>query len=123
MRSDPTLKRWYRKINAKYFENQLPNNVCVRWAEPEEDDEENWEDKYFGSADVANDGRHKYEIIMSRKLNKKAAVRLTTLAHEMVHIATELKDDHGPVFSAWHMRLTARGFFTKGALRKGLTIF
>jgi hypothetical protein len=122
VKSDRTLKRWYNFINRKFFLDELPSNVCVRWSN-DEDDEDGFEEKYFGLAQLAEDGRHKYEIVMSRKMNIPAATRLTSLAHEMCHVATELRDDHGPVFSAWHMRLTARGFFEKGACRKGLTVF
>lgn len=122
MKSDRTLKRWYNFINHNFFLDELPSNVCVRWSN-DEDDEEGFEEKYFGLAQLAVDGRHKYEIVMSRKMNAPAATRLTSLAHEMVHIATELRDNHGPVFSAWHRKLTARGFFEKGSCRKDLTIF
>jgi hypothetical protein len=124
MRSNPALKRWYRTINKKYFDSKLTNNVCVRWANDDDDgDVSRFEEKVFGWADRADDGYHEYVIVMSKKLNKAEPTKLTTLAHEMCHIATELRDEHGPAFSAWHEHLTARGFFTKGALRKGLTIF
>lgn len=122
MRSDTTLKKYYKLINKKFFENQLPNNVCIRWAN-EEEDEEGFEEKYFGVADYAADGYHKYVIIMSRGLNRPVSTRMSTLAHEMIHIATELRDNHGPAFDKWHKTLTERGLFKKGALRKGLTLF
>jgi SprT-like family len=120
MQSDPTLKKWYRFLNKKFFSNQLTNNVCVRWSN--EDDEESFEEKYFGVADKGIDG-HEYEIVMSRELNHSASVRMATLAHEMIHIATELKDNHGPAFELWRQTLSDRGLFKKGAVRKGLTLF
>jgi hypothetical protein len=123
MRSDPTLRNWYRIINRRFFDSQLPNDVCVRWAEDSEEDDERWEEKYFGSADKARDGRHSYVIVMSRKLNIPASTRLITLCHEMCHIATELKDNHGPAFEYWRQYIADRGIFKKNALRKGLTIF
>lgn len=123
MKSDPTLKKWYRRINKKFFENQLPNNVCVRWAEGFEEDDANWEDKYFGSADKVDNDAHSYEIVLSRVKNEAASIRMLTLAHEMCHIATDCKDDHGPVFEEWRQYISDRGFFKKGAVRKGLTIF
>jgi hypothetical protein len=122
LRSDKTLKKWYRTINRRFFENKLPDDVCVRWSEEDEDGEE-FEERYFGIADRANDGYHSYVIVMSRGLNRPAVTRLSTLAHEMIHIATELRDDHGPAFAKWHQTLTDRGFFKKGALRRGLTLF
>ena len=124
MRSNTSLKAWYRKINHKFFENQLTDNVCVRWANEDDDGEvAKFEEKFFGWADKADDGRHEYVIVLSKKLNKPLSSRLTTLAHEMVHVATSLHDNHGPAFSKWHEHLTAKGFFEKGSLVKGLTIF
>jgi hypothetical protein len=123
MKSDPTLKKWYRLINKKFFDSKLPKDVCVRWAEPFEDHDERWEEKYFGSADAAKDGAHSYVIVMSRIKNTAASVRMLTLAHEMCHVATECKDDHGPAFEEWRQYIGDRGFFKKGAVRKGLTIF
>ena len=121
MQSDPTLKKWYKYINKKFFHNELTNKVCVRWSN--EDDEDQFEEKYFGTADKANDGYHEYEIVMSRELNKSASTRMATLAHEMIHVATELRDNHGPVFERWRQTLSDRGLFKKGAVRKGLTLF
>ena len=121
MRSDPTLKKHYNFINKKFFLNELPRNVCVRWSN-EEDDEGGFEDKYFGIAEYAKDGYHKYEIVMSRKMNLPASSRMLTLVHEMIHIATALKDNHGPVFEAWWGVLYDRGILKKGAIRKGITI-
>lgn len=96
--------------------------MCVRWAD-EDEDGEGFEERYFGVADRANDGYHSYVIIMSRVLNRPAMTRFSTLGHEMIHVATELRDNHGPAFAKWHQILTDRGFFKKGALRKGLTLF
>src|SRR6266436_4479464 len=124
MRSDPTLKKWYKKINKRFFDNQLTNNVCVRWAnEDDTDEDERCEEKYAGWANFSEEGPHKYIIVISRDLKKSKCTRLHTLIHEMCHLATDLKDEHGPAFSAWHEHLTARGIFKKGALLKGLTIF
>jgi hypothetical protein len=124
MRSNPALKSWYRKINKKFFDNQLTNNVCVRWANEDDDGEvSKFEEKFFGWADVADDGKHEYVIVLSKKLNVPKSTRLTTLAHEMVHVATNLRDNHGEAFSEWHKVLTEKGFFEKGKLVKGLTIF
>jgi len=125
MRSDPVLKRWYKKINKRFFDNQLTNNVCVRWTNEEDDGEQgvNCEDKFFGWADKANDNYHDYVIVLSRKMCKPISSRLLTLSHEMCHIASELKDAHGPVFEGWRQHIGDRGIFKKGALVRGLTIF
>lgn len=124
VKSDPTLKRWYKTINKRFFDNQLTNNTCVRWANEEDNEEEDrCEEKYRGWADKAQDATHKYVIVLSRDLKKDAFLRYNTLVHEMIHLATELKDDHGKVFSEWHEHLTEKGLFKKGVFRKGWTLF
>lgn len=122
MRSDRTLKKYFNLINKKFFDGQLPDSTCVRWLDPDED-EIKLEDKLFGYADKANDGYHKYQIVLSRKLNGPASSRMTTLAHECIHVFLELKDDHGPAFERVRQMLSDRGIYRKGAVIKGLTIF
>ncbi len=125
MRSDPTLKQWYRKINKKFFDNQLTNNVCVRWAnEEDEEEEERCEEKYFGWCVPADDGVHEYLIVLSNtRCREVMSNKLLTLAHEMCHIATQLKDNHGAAFEFWRQYIADRGIFKKHALVKNLTIF
>jgi hypothetical protein len=124
MRSNPSLKSWYRKINKKFFDNQLTNNVCVRWANDEDDGEvARCEEKFFGWVDKSSDGRHEYVIVLSKKLCGPKSTRLLTLSHEMCHLASDLRDDHGPVFEQWRQYIGDRGIFKKGALVRGLTIF
>lgn len=123
MRSDPTLKRWYRFLNKKFFNNELTNQVCVRWMNDDDETKEyRCHERYFGWAEIA-EGRHQYVIVLSRLKNPGNTAKLATLVHEMCHIATGLRDDHGPAFSEWHESLTARGLFRKGAVLKGLTLF
>jgi hypothetical protein len=123
MRSDRTLRKWYRQLNRRFFGNQLPDDVCVRWADDTEEREAKWEEKYFGWADPAYDGRHRYVIIMSRRKITSLSLKAATLAHEMCHIATDLKDDHGPAFEQWRQYIGDRGIFKKHAVYKGLTLF
>ena len=120
--SDPTLKRYYNRINKRFFLGELPNNVCVRWLDSEEDDA-NLEDKLFGYADKASDGYHKYQIVMSRTMCGPASSRMTTLIHEMIHVYTGMRDDHGPAFEKARQMLSDRGIYKKGAVIRGLTIF
>jgi hypothetical protein len=122
VKSDRTLLKHYQTINRKFFDGQLPDSTCVRWLS-EDEDETNLEDKLFGYAALANDGRHKYQIVLSRKMNGPASTRFTTLVHECIHIATGLRDDHGPAFEKVRQMLSDRGVYKKGALIKGLTIF
>lgn len=126
MKSDPTLLRWYRKINKHFFEGACSDRVCVRWATRDDEKEESkCEDKYLGWADkLEDDPHHDFLIVLSRKLNKDSwNVRISTLVHEMCHIATNLKDDHGDAFEQWRVYIAERGIFKKHALAKGRTLF
>lgn len=123
MRSDRTLLKWYRKINRRFFDGTCPDNVCVRWATDIEENDRRWEDKYFGGAGRSDDGYHEWDLCLSRKLNKKLSQKLSSIAHEMIHIATEQRDDHGPAFEKWRVHISERGIFKKHALVKDLTIF
>jgi hypothetical protein len=124
VKSDRTLLRWYRIINKRFFDGACPEKVCVRWADPDEDGGRRWEKKYFGEASMSEeDEYHDYQILMSKPLNKQWIVRISTLVHEMIHLATRLKDDHGPAFEQWRQYVSDRGIFKKHALRKGYTLF
>jgi hypothetical protein len=125
MKSDRTLLRWYRQINKRFFDGYCPEKVCVRWADPETEElESRWEERWFGEASaVADDPYHEYQIIMSRPKNDTWLVKVSTLVHEMIHLATNLKDDHGPAFEQWRQHVSDRGIFKKHALRKGMTLF
>jgi hypothetical protein len=124
MKSDPTLRKWFRIINKRFFGNEITDKVCVRWANEEDNDEEaRCEEKYMGWADLASDGYHEYVIVLSRVNKNSPSTKLMTLCHEMCHLATKLKDDHGPAFEAQRQLIADRGIFKKNALRKGLTIF
>lgn len=124
VKSDKTLKRWYRIINKRFFGNQLTNKVCVRWSNEEDNDEEDrCEEKAFGWADRANDRYHEYVIVLSRININSKSTKLLTLAHEMCHLGSALKDNHGPAFESWRQYIADRGIFKKSALIKGLTIF
>lgn len=123
MRSDPTLRRWFREINRKFFGNTLPDNVCVRWAAPNEGDEEFCEDKCFGWATKLVNPYHTHEIVLSRTLNTRLSARLSTLAHECCHVYLDCRDDHGAAFERTRQMIADRGIFKKGALAKKLTIF
>jgi len=122
VKSDKTLKKYYNRINKRFFQGELPLDTCVRWLDPDEDDMR-LEDKLFGYADYCSDGCHKYQIVLSRKLCSPATSRMTTLAHECIHLYLGLKDDHGEAFERVRLMLSDRGIFRKGALIRGLTIF
>ena len=131
MRSNPALLKWYKKINHRFFDGACPERVCVRWADPETETQYRWEEKYFGEANFtekdpkkANYNRyHDYQIVMSKALNHSWSVKISTLVHEMCHLATKLRDEHGPAFEEWRQYVANRGIFKKHALRKGKTLF
>ena len=126
MKSDRTLLRWYKVINKRFFDGACPENVCVRWANPEEEEKRgtDWEERYFGEAEhLDNDPYHAYQIVMSRPKNHYWVTRISTLVHEMIHLATNLRDDHGPAFEQWRQHVSDRGIFKKHALRRGSTLF
>lgn len=122
MTSDRTLKRWYRKINKKFFYNELTNKVCVQWGDEQDDFAYEEIENCYGFADRGY-GRHEYIIILNREKCSDALSTLGTLIHEMIHLATGLRDNHGPVFEAWRQKLGDRGIFKKHALRRNATIF
>jgi hypothetical protein len=122
VKSDPVLKRHYNRINKRFFLGELPQDTCVRWLDSDEDDPR-LEDKVFGYADKANDGYHTYQIALSRTLNGPSSSRMSTLIHEMIHLATNLRDDHGEAFERVRQTLSDRGVYRKGAVIPGLTIF
>jgi hypothetical protein len=124
VKSDRVLRKYYRLINHKFFNDELPDSVCCRYVDDDDECEESGcERKYYGWTSESFDKRHKYHIVISRVKNPGWPAKLSTLAHEMVHCATGLRDGHGKAFSDWHEILTSRGLFRKGAVLRGLTIF
>jgi hypothetical protein len=116
--SDPSLKKWYRNINKRFFNNELPDNVIVRWARAGE------EKDIASCSPIDNpDNKNKYLILLNRAKNPTASIKMSSLAHEMVHVATNYKDEHGPAFDEWHEKLTQRGLFRKGAVLAHVTLF
>jgi len=116
MRSDRTLRRWYLLINKKFFYGELPTNVIVRWANPGEEKDIACTEKLVGK-------KHSYEILLNREKCKTNSQKLESLLHEMIHVATHYRDDHGPLFEEWRKTLGERGAFKKGALLRGITLF
>lgn len=130
MRSDKTLKKYYNLINLKFFHNELPHNVCVRYIS--ELEQEKFEDTYFAWTSSKKDApqafaedhyRHEYVIVISKNKNPGWTAKMATLAHEMIHVSTKMTDDHGPAFEAKRQMISDRGIFKKSAVLKDLTIF
>ncbi len=132
MRSDRTLRKWYRTLNKRFFDGACPDRVCLRYANPGGEKRE-IEEQYFGWADKPGTTswphtgkscpgcRHEFEIVLDEKAPWISI--LSTLAHEMIHLATLMKDDHGPAFEQWRQHISDRGIFKKHAIYKGHTLF
>jgi len=115
-KSDKSLKQYYSIINHKFFFGELPSNVIVRWAEPGEESD-------VASTNPSKNKCHSYVILLNREKIKSRSIKLSTLLHETIHVATALSDDHGKLFAEWHAKLTERGAFKKHALIKNQTLF
>jgi hypothetical protein len=132
VKSDRTLLKWYRRMNKRFFDGACPELVCIRYAKPGGEKRE-IEEKFFGWADDPSTHtwphnekncrgcRHKFEIVLDETAPWISI--LSTLAHEMIHLATNMKDDHGPAFEYWRQYISDRGIFKKHALYKGHTLF
>lgn len=115
--SDRSLKAYYRLINKRFFNGELPDNVVVRWARA-------GEEKDVACTEKLNpDNKNKYLILLNRAKNPTASIKLASLLHEAVHVATQYRDNHGEAFDDWHKKLTDRGAFKKGALLANITLF
>lgn len=115
-KSNRALKAWYTLINKRFFYDELPSNVIVRWAEP-------GEEKDIASAGRAENKRYSFVIVLNAEKITTKSIKLSSLLHEMIHLATGYRDDHGPKFEAWRVKLGERGAFLKGALIKGVSLF
>ena len=115
--SDRSLKHWYRELNRRFFNGELPDNIVVRWARAGEESDVACTEK------LNPDNKNKYLILLNRAKNPTASIKLSSLAHECVHVATQYRDNHGEAFDDWHKKLTDRGLFKKGALLSNITLF
>ena len=115
-KSDRNLKRHYKTINRKFYYGELPSNVVVRWAEEGEESD-------IASTNEALDKRHSYVILLNREKVPTRSIKVSSLLHETIHVATQMNDNHGSAFSEWHMKLMERGAFKKNALIRGITLF
>ncbi len=116
MKSDRTLKKWYSVINKKFFFGELPANVIVRWAFPGEEKDIACTEKLVGK-------KHSYELLLNREKIHTQSQKLSSLLHEMIHVATHFRDSHGPLFEEWRTKLGERGAFKKNAVMKGVCLF
>lgn len=118
MRSDPTLKRWFRVYNRRYFQSSLPAATKVLWAEEiQEDLGATTDDPSTAHTMAATDVSRSPtppEIYLNRRILPFWKVVRATLLHEMAHVAKP-RAGHGAVFDAEIGRLWEMGAF-KGLL-------
>ena len=114
-KSNPELKRWYRKINRLYFSGALPDNVVVHWDSTEPD--------VACTEKLDKDDPTAYIITFNPKKNPTKSILLSSLLHEMVHVFLKFSDNHGPAFDKAHRMLVKKGAFRKGALIPNVTLF
>lgn len=116
--STRSLLAWYEVINSKFFYGELPANVIVRWTVPEDN-----ENDIAATSTPCKNPRYSYLIVMNREKLASRSQKLSALLHEMIHVATGVRDCHGPAFDDWHQKMMDRGAFRKGALIKNVTLF
>jgi len=116
MQSNRALKRWYRGINSRFFKGELPDNVCVRWMdETDLEEDEKCEDNYNGFCYAEKHGRHCAVIVLNTELKKDKG--------RLFHVKLNFRDDHGPAFERERLLLSDQGFFKKGMVLDGMTLF
>jgi SprT-like family len=110
--SNATLERWYKADNETYFDDKLPHNVSVKWADiPREKDGD------VDMGDTAEDVQHRaYAIRIDRMSNVTWGTTLMTLRHEECHAAEDPylvgdEDEHGPRFQSCMINLAKAGAF------------
>ena len=101
MKNDPTLKKWFRTFNKRYFDGTLPN--CVVFWEPA-----------FVTGDELGEVKQEGERIILRidpSIRFTSAVTKLVLLHEMSHLRLWPYLGHGRKFQAEMLRLAALGAF------------
>lgn len=112
-RSDPKLKKLYRRINKRYFATKLPDSTVVRY------DEElvaHPRSKKFGYGD--SDTNDPIWVIRINPLLKGDwnSMQILTLMHEMCHLEEYRKHgrmSHGKAWEREMIRLAHAGAFGK----------
>lgn len=112
MRIDPVLNRNYRLFNRLYFKGKLPP-ARVGWGSKKELAVGKNQRMALGVTWQAKDGV--FQIALNSKLAKLNwwGVLHATQLHEMVHVKTNLSDNHGPAFEREMIRLAKAGAFAK----------
>jgi SprT-like family len=97
--SDPHLKRIYRRYNAKYFENQLPDNTVIYWAPNHE--------RLASTFQIG--GIHHIEMDPTLMVAQRFIHIM--LLHEMRHISLDPYGKHGDRWKSAGRRLMELGAY------------
>jgi hypothetical protein len=104
--SNKYLKKSYDEFNKKYFSNELPKDMVVRFSRLRDDD------KFQEPCGIT---MFKWDrplyILINKKLRWQSMLADFTLIHEMVHVAHPEINGHGPRFQKQMMRLAKAGAF------------
>jgi hypothetical protein len=123
MRSDPTLRKWFRVLNRKWFDNKLPNETKIFYSEELIAEGERKPRHDYGDADWEAGGPPVIRINpLLREQGWYTAIR-QTLIHEAAHIeAMRLgyRGEHGPVWEKIMRKLANQGAFSH---KNGISLF
>jgi hypothetical protein len=97
VKSDRQLRRWYNEFNRKWFNDELPKDIAVRYEVV---------DGAQAEADPQNDGTWILRIHPAIAWSSRNAA--FALIHEMVHVKTECMG-HGKEFQDEMLRLAQCG--------------
>ena len=100
MKSHPQLMRLFRKFNAKYFDNLLPEPI-IKY-------EHITTMKCFGICEKIED---QFIITIDPQWASTRSFRHITLLHEMVHMEIWPLNNHGKLFQDAMVRLALDGAF------------
>lgn len=96
------LKREYRQVNKKYFENSLPDDVVIKFDTEGELDSDTY-GEYFASDNL---------ILIEEALKDFPDFAFIILRHEMAHVKY-FQNGHGHLFSSVITDLFLQGAYDK----------
>ncbi len=114
-RSDRTLKRYYRRYKRQYPQlfGSLPDgrDIIIRWGD-KRSDRDGLKSAVAVTYSPAID-KEPWEIVFDKTLRRLKFWNIVklTLFHEMCHVASRNRDNHGPAFQRRMKMLAANGAF------------
>ncbi len=110
MKSDYKLKKLYRELNEKYFDNSLPD-LQVAFFSPEHFKQKKWGGKMTVAATEFHDNKPAIVALKKQKENCYTDIKLSLL-HEMIHVKTGIINcEKSKKFKKEIRRLAAEGAF------------